>query len=386
MATLFPVEPLALANIQEQVGLLINTLPLRIQFKKDMTGLSYLKEIQNHLSTSQQYDYAPLGQIQTWAGFNAQTPLIDHLFVFENYPIESVQSGENSLNISDVIAKEQTNYTLNVTVIPGHQLSLRLEYDQRFYQTADMKRLIAHMKGIMEQLIANPTQSIQTYEILTAAEKQQILIEWNDTAHDYPRDKTIHQLFEEQVEKTPDNIAIVYEEQQLTYRELNERANQLAHYLRTQGVGPETLVAIACERSLEMIIGIMGILKAGGAYVPLDPAYPSERLEYMLEDTKAPVLLTQSWLKEQLPQTTAITIELDHLDELVAGYPVTNPEQLSRPNHLAYVIYTSGSTGKPKGVMIEHNSVCAIVCMLDAKLVPFSINSGLNSSDNILCF
>lgn len=188
-------------------------------------------------------------------------------------------------------------------------------------------------------------------EILSDAEKQKVLVDWNRTAKKYPQNKTLHQLFEEQVEKTPDHIALQYEDQQLTYRQLNERSNQLAHYLRAQQVGPETLVALCCDRSFDLIIGIIGILKAGGAYVPLDPEYPKERLKYMLDDTKASFLLTQSWLKKGLPSTEAMVIELDHLDKYVEKYPVKNPKPLTGPDNLVYVIYTSGSTGKPKGVL-----------------------------------
>ncbi|MBL8677374.1 MAG: amino acid adenylation domain-containing protein, partial [Alphaproteobacteria bacterium] len=184
-------------------------------------------------------------------------------------------------------------------------------------------------------------------------------IEWNDTKVEYPevRDKTIHQLFEEQIEKTPDNIAVVYEDQELTYLQLNEKANQLAHYLRTLGVGPDTLVAIAVERSLEMIIGLLGILKAGGAYVPLDPSYPSERLQFILEDTNAPIILTDIKTIDKLPSTWAQVICLDEERDKIRTYPCTNLDSITSSSHLAYVIYTSGSTGKPKGVIIENASL-----------------------------
>ena len=199
----------------------------------------------------------------------------------------------------------------------------------------------------------------------------------NNTNTAYPEDKTIHQLFEEQVEKTPNNIAVVYEDQELTYQQLNERANQLAHHLRSLGVGPDTLVAIAVERSLEMIIGLLGILKAGGAYVPLDPSYPQERLQFMLDDTDAPILITQTPLNETFRTYSGTILNL-HLEgknkeELCieewspnTGHSQTqrwpsshaqsfqNPEPLTTPHNLAYIIYTSGSTGKPKGVMINH--------------------------------
>ena len=161
--------------------------------------------------------------------------------------------------------------------------------------------MAGHYQMMLEGIAANPDLRLSELPLLTEAERHKLLVEWNNTGADYPRDKCIHELFEEQVEKTPDAIAVVFEDQQLTYRELNDKANQLAHYLRKQGVGPEVLVGICVERSLEMIIGVLGILKAGGAYVPLDPTYPKERLSFMISDTQAPVLLTQQRLLEMLP-------------------------------------------------------------------------------------
>lgn len=185
-----------------------------------------------------------------------------------------------------------------------------------------------------------------------------ILIEWNDTTRNYPKNKTLHQLFEEQVKRCPDQTAILFDTRILTYRELNDSANQLAHLLSEKGVRPDTLVAIACDRSPELIIGILAILKAGGAYVPLDPSYPAERLAYMLEDSHAPLLLTQSHLLADLPRIPdAEIIPLDRRD-MFMSYSTANPNFPIQSSHLAYVIYTSGSTGKPKGVMIEHKSIC----------------------------
>ena len=212
--------------------------------------------------------------------------------------------------------------------------------------------------------------------ILCLPNKRSISCSLNGTiqASSYPEDKTIHQLFEEQVTKTPHNVAVVYEDQELTYEQLNERANQLAHHLRSLGVGPDTLVAIAVERSLEMIIGLLGILKAGGAYVPLDPTYPQERLQFMLEDTNAPILITQTHLRESFKDYSGkiLSLQVDsetkdlfieesssntnkaESERWISPSPHSseNPSPVSTPHNLAYVIYTSGSTGKPKGVMI----------------------------------
>ena len=236
-------------------------------------------------------------------------------------------------------------------------MSISINYATDLFELRTIEQLATHFKELIQGVLRDPSQSISTYSILTSSENHQILVEWNETQRDYPEDKTIHQLFEEQVERTPDSIAVVYEDQKLTYQELNEKANQLAHYLRKLGVGPDTLVAIAVERSLEMIIGLLGILKAGGAYVPLDPTYPQERLQFMLEDTKAPILLTQSSLKSGFKNYSGIVFALDYHWKLIKTESTTNLLSLNLPHHLAYVIYTSGSTGKPKGVMVGHRNL-----------------------------
>ncbi|MBD2483966.1 amino acid adenylation domain-containing protein [Planktothrix sp. FACHB-1365] len=209
-----------------------------------------------------------------------------------------------------------------------------------------------------ENTTSNPEQQLAGDRLLTDAERHKILHEWNNTTTEYPRDKCIHQLFEEQVERTPDAVAVVFEGEQLTYRELNARANQLAHYLQALGVGPEVLVGICVERSFEMIVGLLGVLKAGGAYVPLDPAYPLERLGFILEDSSVPVLLTQSKLVEELPSHSARVVYFDKDWEEIAFHSQENLSSSVTPDNLAYVIYTSGSTGKPKGVLLAHRGLC----------------------------
>jgi amino acid adenylation domain-containing protein len=202
---------------------------------------------------------------------------------------------------------------------------------------------------------------LQQQRLLQVSDEEQrrILTQWNQTKRDYPQDKTMHQLFEGQVVKTPNNIAVIFKDQQLTYLELNTKANQLAHYLREQGVGPEVFVAIAVERSLEMIVGILGVLKAGGTYVPIDPSYPQERIQFMLEDTNAQLFLTQQDLLGRLARTAAEVFLLDKDQEELKSHSESNPRCVAKPHHLAYVIYTSGTTGRPKGVLIEHKGVCA---------------------------
>ncbi|MEG4421610.1 amino acid adenylation domain-containing protein [Microcoleus sp. LAD1_D5] len=236
----------------------------------------------------------------------------------------------------------------------------RLEYNTDLFDAATITRMLGNFQALLEGIVANPDQKIAELPLLTEFERQQ-LVAWNDTETDYPKDACIHELFQKQVELTPDAIALVFEDEQLTYQELNQRANQLAHHLRNLGVGPEVLVGICVERSLEMVVGLLGILKAGGAYVPLDPAYPPERLVFMLEDAEVPVLLTQARLVKSLPKHQGRIVGVDTDWEIIERQSEENLISEVKLDNLAYVIYTSGSTGKPKGVAIEHRNAVALL-------------------------
>ncbi|MFN6272726.1 MAG: amino acid adenylation domain-containing protein, partial [Microcystis sp.] len=229
------------------------------------------------------------------------------------------------------------------------------------FKDETIQRWLGHFQTLLEAVINDPRQNLRELPLLSPAERQQLLMDWNNTKTNYPQDQCIHQLFEAQVERTPDAIAVVFENQQLTYTELNGRANQLAHYLQSFGVGPEVVVGISVERSLEMIVGLLGILKAGGAYLPLDPDYPNERLQFMLEDSQVSLLLTQQHLLASFPQSsetaTPKIICLDSDYQIISQAKNVNPESSVTTSNLAYVIYTSGSTGKPKGVMNNHVAI-----------------------------
>ncbi|GCA91664.1 McnA protein [Microcystis aeruginosa 11-30S32] len=231
------------------------------------------------------------------------------------------------------------------------------QYNTDLFDAATIERMAKHFVRLLNSIVLNPQQPISQLLMLTEVEQQQLLFEWNNTQADYPLDKCIHQLFEEQVERTPDHIAVVFEDQQLNYRELNARANQLAHYLQNLGVGPDVLVGICVERSLEMMVGLLGILKAGGGYVPIDPEYPTERLLYILQDAQVRVLLTQKHLIAGLPKHQSELVCLDTDWSFITQAQESNPGCEVQPENLAYAIYTSGSTGEPKGVMIQHSSV-----------------------------
>ncbi|OQY27011.1 MAG: hypothetical protein B6244_11790 [Candidatus Cloacimonetes bacterium 4572_55] len=244
------------------------------------------------------------------------------------------------------------------------KIRIDFEFNKEFFSPELCALAAGHFQQVLEAILEHPEQSVQQVSLMTREESRQILA-WNQTATDYPPDQTVIDLFEQQVKKTPDNIAVIFGEQSITYRQLNEKANQLAHYLTTLGVCAETLVGVCMERSLEMVMGLLSILKAGGAYVPIDPDYPPARIRYMLDDSAASVLLTQIHIKTRMPELNALDCAAVCLDEAdfwgSADQSIENLTIHRKMNNLAYVIYTSGSTGKPKGVMIEHSALSNFV-------------------------
>ncbi len=355
-------RPAALSEVESMVGLFINTLPARVQVSEEAYLLPWLEQLQAQEVEREQFSYSPLVEIQGWSEVPRGLPLFDSILVFESYPVNDSGLGQSSsLEICNIQAFEQTNYPLTVIIMPGSELSVRIIYDSCRFEAATISRMLGHLQTLLSGMVTNPEQRISALPLLTEAERHQLLVEWNNTQTPYPRDKCIHQLFEAQVQRTPDAVAVVFEDQQLTYRELNRRANQLAHYLLALGVGPEVLVGLCVERSIEMVVGLLGILKAGGAYVPLDPAYPKERLAYMLNDLQVSVLCTDAinrfpmkQLVERLPEHEVQVVGLDTDWEVISQESEENSVSAVKSENLAYVIYTSGSTGKPKGVAMAH--------------------------------
>ncbi|BAY66479.1 amino acid adenylation domain-containing protein [Calothrix brevissima NIES-22] len=355
-------RPPELIGVESIVGLFINTLPVRVLVPSKGELLPWLKELQAQHLECEQYSYTPLVEIQGWSEIPRGMPLFESIVVFENYPVDAaVQQHNGNLQISDIRGSEQTNYPLTVSVVPGSQLSLNISYDTSRFESATITRMLGHLQTLLEGIATKPEQHLCQLPLLTKSEQNQLLWEWNNTQKDYPQDRCIHQLFEQQVELTPDAVAVVFQDHQLTYGQLNTRANQLAHYLQSLGVKPDVLVGIYVERSLEMVVGLLAILKAGGAYVPLDPHYPSERLGYMLSDSQVSLLLTQQRLVEKLPDHQAQVICLDSDWNLICQLSAENPITGVQAANLAYVIYTSGSTGQPKGVLIPHQGLLNLV-------------------------
>ncbi|MEH2114379.1 amino acid adenylation domain-containing protein [Nostoc sp.] len=364
-------RPPELVGVESIVGLFINTLPVRVQISEQTQLLGLLKDLQAQQVESEQFSYSSLAEIQGLSDVPKSTSLFESIVVFENYPVDAaVLQGNSNFSLSNFRWIEQTNYPLAVVVSPGEQLSLRVMYDASRFEDGTISRMLGHFVTMLEAMsddkplcvyATNPQQRISQLPMLTEFEQQQLLVDWNDTQSNYPQDKSIHQLFEAQVERTPDAVAVVYENQYLTYRELNSRANQLAHYLKSLGVKADVLVGICVERSLEMVVGLLGILKAGGAYVPLNPEYPQERLTFMLEDTQLSVVLTQEKLVNKLGEHKANVICLDSNWDIINQQTQQNPTTSVNADNLAYVMYTSGSTGQPKGVSIIHRSVVRLV-------------------------
>ncbi|QUI24146.1 amino acid adenylation domain-containing protein [Vallitalea pronyensis] len=372
-------RPAEIEGIEEMIGIFINAIPIRIKAEGDMTFKALTQKVQESAIASEKYAYIPLAQVQSTSHLKSE--LIDHLMVFENYPMDQMQEENREkvlleVDFDSVSVFEQTNYDFNITIIPGKTIKVELSYNGLTYDDRHIQAIASHMKSALESIVENHEIALTDINILSKEEKEKLVDTFNDTYAEYPRDKTIQELFEKQVERTPDNIAVVFEDKQLTYMELNQRANQLARILRKKGVKPDGIVGIMVERSIDMIVGIMGILKAGGAYLPIDPEYPMERISYMMKDSHAETLLSQSNYIHNIKFEGEI---IDVRDESIYTEEVSNIKTVNNPGDLAYIIYTSGSTGKPKGVMIEHRSV---INLTTSQKEAFKIDE----QDNILQF
>ncbi len=356
--TTVSVRPPELEGIEATAGLFINTLPVRAQVSAHASLLSWLKQLQNQTVEARDFEHTPLVDIQQWSEVPRGQSLFESILVFENYPTNgSLWALGNDLETSDARSiVSRTNYPLTLLAMPGAELTLRLIYDGSLFDGGAIVCLLGHLCALLEGIIQGAELRLSDLGMLTSAELHQQLVEWNSTQAAYEDDLCIHQLFQQQATLTPDRIAIQFDNREISYGELNQKANGIAGHLRKLGVGPEKLVGIFVERSIEMVAGLLGILKAGSAYVPLDPAFPKERLAFMIQDSGVGVLLTQRKFVDDLPAHQAQVVCID--GDLGSSAPTNdeNHPKLSTEN-LAYVIYTSGSTGRPKGVQIEHRAL-----------------------------
>ena len=350
-------RPGDLAEVESMVGLFINTLPVRLRISPEARLLSWLQEIQAQQVEAREYQYNSLVQIQGWSEVPRGLQLFDSILVVENYKGAGSAERDPRREVS-IRRYEGVNY-LTVIAIPGSELVLRVLYDSKRFEATTITRMLRHLANLLEGMLAAPDAHTCSLMPTTMDERQQLLVDWNNTAVAFSHgDRCLPDLFEQQARLTPDNVAVIFEQQQMTYNQLNCRANQLAHHLKELGVGPGVLVGLFVDRSADMLVALLGVLKAGGAYVPLDPFFPQDRLAYMVEDSGMTVVITHHDLREKLPTRRARIVCLDTDWQEMANQPETGMT-LPRPSRdsLAYVLYTSGSTGKPKGVEISHSAL-----------------------------
>jgi amino acid adenylation domain-containing protein len=340
------------------LGMFINTLPIRLSMGRESVEGS-VRRAHTLLGELMLHEHASLALAQRCSGVTAPAPLFSSLLNYRHSPRKSVELPEAArawAGVEVIASEERTNYPLVMSVDDlgdGFLLTAQAVKEIEPGRLCEMMRTA--LEGLVEALERAPESAVREIDVMPEAERRQVE-EWNATEADYPAEKCIHQLFEEQASRTPDAVAVICGEQQVAYGELNGRANQVAHYLRRVGVGPEMLVGLCMERSVEAVVGLLGILKAGGAYLPLDPEYPRERLAHMLEQAQVSILLTQRRLLEALPKYEVETICLDWEWEIFMQESMEDPPNNLSPDNVAYAIYTSGSTGRPRGVLASHRA------------------------------
>ncbi len=345
------------------IGFFANTLVMRNQIKSEQNFQQFLHQTRQTCLDAYQHQDIPfeflVEQLKPVRSLS-YNPIFQVMFAVENNDSEALNLPGLKIEWIDS-SYPFAKFDLSLLALESDgQLNCNWEYATDLFETITIQRMAEHWEVLLQQIVTNPQQTISTLSWLTKADQKQLEL-WNQTNTNYPQDKTLVDLFEEQVNKTPDNIALVFEEQSLTYQELNQKANQLAHFLhQNYQIKPDTLIGICIERSLDMAIALLAVLKAGAAYVPIDSNYPEERIKYILENSKISLLLTQSFINDKLSgffsEFSGQLINLDRLN--FESFPCHNLALQSKPNDLAYVIYTSGSTGQPKGVMVEHKGLC----------------------------
>lgn len=372
-------------EIQGVMGYFLNALVLRTNLSGNPTFRELLARARVVISSALAHDDMPfeylVKELRPERKLD-QNPLFQVMLILE--PVLPVlQSGWTLTQMDVETGITELDLTLELDDRPEGLIG-RFEYSTDVFDATTIDRMVGHWQRLLESIVADPELRLSELALLTEKERHQLLVEWNATQTEYPSQRCIDQLFDTQAEQTPDAVAVIYQDTQLTYRELNQRANQLAHQLQQLGVGPEVLVGLYIERSLEMVVAILGILKAGGAYVPLDPAYPQDRLAFILQDARVSVLLTREQLAEGLSRHTAYVFYIDTSWEENAQECDQKPASGTTSANLAYVIYTSGSTGRPNGVAIEHRSTVALIAWAMSTFAPEDLAGVLASTS--FCF
>jgi amino acid adenylation domain-containing protein len=359
-------RPSSLGDVESMVGLFINTLPVRVRITGAAFLPEWLKEIRSQWISLREHEHTPLAEVQRWSEVPTDEPLFESVVMFETYAlVDSLREATDSWPIRDLRLLGTTNYPLVVAAHGGTRLRIELTCDRRRFADETLLEIRARFQTLLEGIALEPCRTLAELPMITPRERVQLVSDWNSTATPFPRDTTVVQLFEAQVGRTPDAIALAFRGGRWTYEQLNARANLLARRLRGLGVGFEIPVAICAERSPERIAAMLGILKAGGAYVPLDPAFPQQRLQFILSDTRTPVLITERNLGFTVTTSGLHVLYLDDdRDERDAGASA-NPPCPATFDSLAYIMYTSGSTGTPKGVAVLHRGIIRLLFGVD---------------------
>ena len=356
-------RPADIRDIEQQIGLFINTVPVIAQVRAEQPLGEWLQALQQQNLMLREHEYTPLYEIQRWAS-SAADSLFDSLLVFENYPASEAlrQAAVAELSFGNVDSQERTNYPLTLAVAAGDTLDIHYSFLRASFAVDAVRQISLHLEQLLGHMLAAASgTAVGELQLVTAQERQQLVEEWNCRDTRFTTTATVHQLIQEQALRNPHAVALLFAEQHMTYGQLELRANRMAHALIEAGAGPDVLVGIAQERGLDMVVGLLAILKAGAAYVPLDPQYPAERLAYLMQDSAMALLLTDSQLLAQLPVPPGVQcLAMDQLD--LDALPATAPVRELHGRNLAYVIYTSGSTGQPKGVTVAHDAI-AMHCL-----------------------
>ena len=357
-----PIVGRNIAELYNLIGMFVNTLAMRANIDSNLSFKDFLSYIKDMCLNNYKYQDYPFDELVDKLKIQRDTsrnPLFDVMFIYQN-------NGNATADFGDIKTEYFTpdtkisKFDLSLEVIPENDiLNLSFEYSTALFNKQFIEDLSKHYSNILTSCLDNLNVKISNICMLSEAEKNKILYDFNNTKTDYPKDKTIAELFEEQAKKTPNNTAVVFGMQKLTYKELNEKANSLAYYLRENGIETNNLVGVMVNRSLEMIIGMLAVLKAGGAYIPIDPTYPKDRIEYMLKNSNSKILLTQEHLHDITDFKNCVYIDLSN--DSIYSLPNDNPNHTNTPEDLAYVIYTSGSTGLPKGVMLKQKNIVNFV-------------------------
>ena len=354
-----PVHGREYDDFSDTIGFFVNTLPIRLKIDDQLSFKKLLEEFKTTMNGAFKHQEIRLENLVNELKFPRilnRDPVFQVMFGFNNFSFDNLGLDDLNAYVLDV---EGGRMPCDISVEVsnnGGKFNALFKYDSNIFNEKTIKNIGIYWLDLIQNSISNFEIPVKFLNFIPKEELQKILVDWNDTEKIYDKNRTFINLFEDQVDKTPDNVAIYSTNEKITYKKLNERVNRLANFLREKGVAANTHVAIACERSIEMIVALLGVLKAGGAFVPLDPTYPTERLIYSLQDTQTPIVITQKNLLDKIPKTKSLIVCVDE-DQKIKQFSSENPISLAIPSDMAYVIYTSGSTGRPKGVMIQHSSL-----------------------------